>query len=333
MTRSSSTFPAISRSPRAPARRSRASRSVTSAEGQWLALDPFGARTGTLGATIATGSSGPLAHAFGTPRDNVLGLEVVTGTGDIVRAGGRVVKNVAGFDLTRLFTGAWGTLAVITEATVRLRARPERDEIARDRAPRWRRDGCVAREASRASLRSARARARERRARARARRWAIARCSLARLGGNDDSVRAAASRARHLRRCRGDPGRSIVERARRDRAGRRRGGARLRAAVATARAVGDVSPPSVDEGVAGARHRRPRHRALPSVPRRRHTVRDRRMAPGDLAHRRHAYLRAASRRPSGARALARQRPALARRARRLRSRTAFSTAAFSESVA
>lgn len=101
---------------------------ATAAEGQWLALDPFGAQSGTLGATIATGSAGPLANAFGTPRDTVLGLEVVTGVGEIVRAGGRVVKNVAGFDLTRLFAGAWGTLAVITEATVRLRARPERDE-------------------------------------------------------------------------------------------------------------------------------------------------------------------------------------------------------------
>jgi len=101
---------------------------ATAAEGQWLALDPFGAPSGTLGATLATGSAGPLAHAFGTPRDTVLGLEVVTGNGEIVRAGGRVVKNVAGFDLTRLFTGAWGTLAVITEATVRLRSLPERDE-------------------------------------------------------------------------------------------------------------------------------------------------------------------------------------------------------------
>jgi len=101
---------------------------VTAAEGQWLALDPYGPASGTLGATIATGSAGPLAHAFGTPRDNVLGLEAVTGTGEIVRAGGRVVKNVAGFDLTRLFTGAWGTLAVITEATVRLRALPARDQ-------------------------------------------------------------------------------------------------------------------------------------------------------------------------------------------------------------
>ncbi len=101
---------------------------ATSAERQWLALDPFGAQSGTLGATIATASAGPLAHSFGTPRDAVLGLEVVTGAGEVVRAGGRVVKNVAGFDLARLFTGAWGTLAVITEATVRLRARPERDE-------------------------------------------------------------------------------------------------------------------------------------------------------------------------------------------------------------
>jgi FAD/FMN-containing dehydrogenase len=100
---------------------------ATRAEGQWLALDPYGSASGTLGATIATGSAGPLAHAFGTPRDNVLGIEAVTGTGAIVRAGGRVVKNVAGFDLTRLFTGAWGTLAVITETTVRLRALPERE--------------------------------------------------------------------------------------------------------------------------------------------------------------------------------------------------------------
>ncbi|HET7564551.1 MAG TPA: FAD-binding oxidoreductase [Gemmatimonadaceae bacterium] len=101
---------------------------VTSAERQWLALDPHGSPAGSLGATIACASAGPLAHAYGTPRDNVLGLEAVTGTGAVVRAGGRVVKNVAGFDLTRLFTGSWGTLGVITEVTVRLRALPEVDE-------------------------------------------------------------------------------------------------------------------------------------------------------------------------------------------------------------
>ncbi len=101
---------------------------ATGAEQQWLALDPFGPPASTLGATIATASAGPLAHAFGTPRDNVLGLEAVTGDGQTVHTGGRVVKNVAGFDLTRLFTGSWGTLAVITEVTVRLRALPEAEE-------------------------------------------------------------------------------------------------------------------------------------------------------------------------------------------------------------
>ena len=100
---------------------------VCRSEGQWLALDPFGSPDGTLGATIATASAGPLASAFGTARDQVLGCELVTGTGDVVRAGGRVVKNVAGFDLVRLNTGAWGTLGVLTEVSVRLRALPEVD--------------------------------------------------------------------------------------------------------------------------------------------------------------------------------------------------------------
>lgn len=100
---------------------------VTAAENQWLTLDPHGSPHGTIGATVATASSGPLASAFGTPRDHVLGCEFVSGTGDVVRAGGRVVKNVAGFDLTRLVTGAWGTLGALTEITVRLRARPEVD--------------------------------------------------------------------------------------------------------------------------------------------------------------------------------------------------------------
>jgi glycolate oxidase FAD binding subunit len=100
---------------------------ATGAEGQWLTLDAHGSAAGTLGATVATASAGPLASAFGTPRDHVLGCEFVSGTGDVVRAGGRVVKNVAGFDLVRLVTGAWGTLGALTEVTVRLRARPEEE--------------------------------------------------------------------------------------------------------------------------------------------------------------------------------------------------------------
>ncbi len=100
---------------------------ATAEHGQWLTLDPFGSPHGTLGATLATASSGPLAMSFGLPRDNVLGIEVVTGDARIIRAGGKVVKNVAGFDLVRLNIGAWGTLGVLTEATVRLRALPEVD--------------------------------------------------------------------------------------------------------------------------------------------------------------------------------------------------------------
>jgi glycolate oxidase FAD binding subunit len=105
------------------------------AEGQWLPFDPFGSPDGTLGATVATASAGPLASAFGAPRDQVLGCELVTGTGEVVRAGGRVVKNVAGFDLVRLNTGAWGTLGVLTEVSVRLRALPEVDRTVAVDAP------------------------------------------------------------------------------------------------------------------------------------------------------------------------------------------------------
>ena len=94
------------------------------ANDQWLPLDPWGGDLGTLGATLSTATAGPHAHAFGLPRDVALGVEFVSGTGDVIRAGGRVVKNVAGFDLTRLIIGAWGTIGVITEATLRLRARP-----------------------------------------------------------------------------------------------------------------------------------------------------------------------------------------------------------------
>ena len=94
---------------------------------QWLPLDPYGSGDGTIGATIATASAGPLSSSFGLPRDLVLGLEFVNGRGEIVRAGGKVVKNVAGFDLSRLLTGSWGSLGVITEITLRLYALPEAD--------------------------------------------------------------------------------------------------------------------------------------------------------------------------------------------------------------
>jgi len=100
---------------------------VTAQRDQWLPLDPFGWPDGTIGATLATASAGPLASSFGLPRDLLLGLEFVNGRGETIRAGGRVVKNVAGFDLSRLLTGSWGTLGVFTEVTLRLYARPAVD--------------------------------------------------------------------------------------------------------------------------------------------------------------------------------------------------------------
>ena len=99
----------------------------TSDHDQWLPLDPYGSPDGSIGATMSTASAGPLASSFGLPRDLLLGLEFVNGRGETIRAGGKVVKNVAGFDLSRLLTGSWGTLGVITEVTLRLYARPAVD--------------------------------------------------------------------------------------------------------------------------------------------------------------------------------------------------------------
>jgi glycolate oxidase FAD binding subunit len=103
-------------------------REATGANNQWLAMDPPGSTHSTIGATVATSSAGPLRTYFGSPRDLTLGVDFVSGVGVVARGGGRVVKNVAGFDLTRLMTGSWGSLGVITEVTVRLHARPEVDE-------------------------------------------------------------------------------------------------------------------------------------------------------------------------------------------------------------
>ncbi len=100
---------------------------ATLANGQWCPLLPWGSDEGTLGATFATASTGPFRSALGAPRDLALGVEFVDGTGATARGGGRVVKNVAGFDLTRLMVGSWGTLGIITEVSVRLRALPAVD--------------------------------------------------------------------------------------------------------------------------------------------------------------------------------------------------------------
>jgi glycolate oxidase FAD binding subunit len=95
-------------------------------QGTWLAIDPPG--TGrTLGSAVATGTSGPLRSGFGSIRDHILGLTLITGDGKVVRPGGRVVKNVAGFDLTRLATGSFGAFGLITSVHLRLRSVPRAD--------------------------------------------------------------------------------------------------------------------------------------------------------------------------------------------------------------
>jgi glycolate oxidase FAD binding subunit len=101
---------------------------ATAVHGQWCPLLPWGGDDGTLGATFATATHGPCSAALGAPRDLAIGAQFVDGTGALVRGGGRMVKNVAGFDLTRLIVGSWGSLGIITEMSVRLRARPAVDE-------------------------------------------------------------------------------------------------------------------------------------------------------------------------------------------------------------
>ena len=90
--------------------------------GQMLAVDPPG--EGTVGGLFATADSGPLRHRYGAPRDLVLGMTVALSDGTIARAGGKVIKNVAGYDLAKLFTGSFGTLGMILELAVRLHPLP-----------------------------------------------------------------------------------------------------------------------------------------------------------------------------------------------------------------
>jgi len=90
--------------------------------GAWLPLDPPGLPRRSLGSLVATGTAGPLRHGFGPVRDHILGATFVTGDGRVLTAGGKVVKNVAGYDLTRLQVGAFGAFGVVTRVHIRLRA-------------------------------------------------------------------------------------------------------------------------------------------------------------------------------------------------------------------
>ena len=89
-------------------------------EGQFLALDPPAADGATIGGVIATNASGPLRFSYGTARDLVIGTRVANPDGTLTRAGGRVVKNVAGYDLNKLYVGSLGTLSIIVELSFKL---------------------------------------------------------------------------------------------------------------------------------------------------------------------------------------------------------------------
>ena len=94
-------------------------------QNQWLPADPPCPADRSIGALLAGNASGPRRFGFGTVRDWLIGIAVVLPDGRLVRNGGKVVKNVAGFDLCKLFIGSRGTLGVIVEATFKLLPKPE----------------------------------------------------------------------------------------------------------------------------------------------------------------------------------------------------------------
>ena len=96
-----------------------------SGQGQMLAFEPPGfGEAATIGGTIAAGLSGPARPYAGAARDFVLGTRVLNGRGEALRFGGEVMKNVAGYDVSRLMTGAWGTLGVLLEVSLKVLPRP-----------------------------------------------------------------------------------------------------------------------------------------------------------------------------------------------------------------
>lgn len=93
--------------------------------GQYLPFDPSQPETATIGGILASNAGGPSRHAYGWPRDWTLGLRVALADGSVTKTGGRVVKNVAGYDMTKLYLGSFGTLGVIVEAAFKVTVLPE----------------------------------------------------------------------------------------------------------------------------------------------------------------------------------------------------------------
>jgi glycolate oxidase FAD binding subunit len=94
-------------------------------KGSFLPLDPSYSEQATIGGIIATNSSGPRRYLYNSARDLLLGLKAVNPNGDVVAFGGKTVKNVSGYDMTKLMIGSWGALGVITEITTKLLPLPE----------------------------------------------------------------------------------------------------------------------------------------------------------------------------------------------------------------
>jgi glycolate oxidase FAD binding subunit len=94
-------------------------------EGQRLAWDPPDLGGATIGGIVATADSGPLRHRYGGVRDLVVGASVVLSDGTVAKSGGKVIKNVAGYDLAKLFAGSFGTLGLIATVSVRLHPLPD----------------------------------------------------------------------------------------------------------------------------------------------------------------------------------------------------------------
>jgi glycolate oxidase FAD binding subunit len=113
--------------------------------GQMLALDPPDPGGATIGGVLAAGDSGPLRARYGGPRDLVLGMRIALADGTIVKSGSNVIKNVAGYDLAKLFTGSFGTLGAILSVSVRLHPLPPQTVTALGRT---RDAGALARAAS-----------------------------------------------------------------------------------------------------------------------------------------------------------------------------------------
>ena len=97
---------------------------VLAKEGQFLPLEvPFPGRA-TVGGLLAAAYSGPLSLFYGLPRDWLIGIRVVNANGTVTKAGGKVVKNVTGYDMNKLYTGSLGTLGIIAEATFKVAPKP-----------------------------------------------------------------------------------------------------------------------------------------------------------------------------------------------------------------